>query len=147
MNKFAIHLLDVGAVDYGDCILCELPGANVLIDGGRPTSSRATSDVVKGEDVTHPPLQAQIKKKLGTAKASVDLLVVTHCHSDHMGCLPELVQKGDLSAKWALLSDPQLGYGISSDSDEPPPFEQMTASDQLWLALREETVYGFSDAE
>lgn len=147
MPKFAIHLLDVGAVDYGDCILCELPGATVLIDGGRTSSSRATSDVVKGEDVTHLPLQEQIRKKLGQTKAAVDLLIVTHCHSDHMGCLPELVRNGSLTTNWALLADPQLGYGIGADSDEPPPFQSMTLKHKLWLALREEPVYAASDDE
>ncbi len=147
MPKFMIHLLDVGAVDYGDSILCDFPGSTVLIDGGRTSSSRASADVVKGEDVSHRPLQEQIKEKLGQPIAAVDLLVVTHCHSDHMGCLPELVEKGVLKTKWALLSDPQLGYGITADSDEPPAFDRMTDRDKLWLALREEPVYGASDDE
>lgn len=37
--------------------------------------------------------------------ASISLLVVTHCHADHIGCLPELVANGDIVARWALVAD------------------------------------------
>jgi hypothetical protein len=45
------------------------------------------------------------------------LLVVTHCHDDHIGCLPELVRDGTLTADSALLADPGLGWGL--DADDP----------------------------
>src|SRR5207245_818501 len=34
---------------------------------------------------------------------AVSLLVATHLHSDHIGCLPALVHQGTLRADWALV--------------------------------------------
>jgi beta-lactamase superfamily II metal-dependent hydrolase len=149
MSDFTVHLLDVGAFNYGDSILCRFGGTTVLIDGGTPRSGTASQSVVLGEDVQHSPIQDQARKILGQTGSTlkVDLLVVTHCHSDHMGCLPDLVQAGKLSCDWALVADPQLGYGITSDSDEPPVPEQMSGRDKLWLALREEPLFDASDEQ
>jgi beta-lactamase superfamily II metal-dependent hydrolase len=149
MSDFAVHLLDVGAFNYGDSILCRFGGTTVLIDGGTPRSGTASQSVVLGEDIQHAPIQDQARKILGQTGSTltVDLLVVTHCHSDHMGCLPDLVHSGTLKCDWALLADPQLGYGITSDSDEPPVPDRMSGRDKLWLALREEPLFDASDEQ
>ena len=42
---------------------------------------------------------------------------------------------------------PAAGYGITDDSDEPPPFDSMSDADKLWLALREEPIFGATNAE
>ena len=149
MSDFTVHLLDVGAYNYGDSILCRFGGTTVLIDGGTPKSGTASQSVVLGEDIQHSPIQDQARTILGQSGSvlKVDLLVITHCHSDHMGCLPDLVLAGKLSCDWALVADPQLGYGITTDSDEPPVPERMTARDKLWLALREEPLFDASDEQ
>jgi beta-lactamase superfamily II metal-dependent hydrolase len=149
MSDFSIHLLDVGAFNYGDSLLCRFGATTILIDGGTPRSDRPSDSIVLGEDVHHQPLQDQIRALLNQSGsvAKVDLLIVTHCHSDHMGCLPALVASGKLTCKWALLADPQLGYGITTDGDEPPPFDDMSPRDKLWLALREEPLFGATDEE
>jgi beta-lactamase superfamily II metal-dependent hydrolase len=149
MADFAVHLLDVGAFNYGDSILCRFGDTTILIDGGTPRSGAASDDIVLGEDVHHPPIQDQARGILGQSgsKLAVDLLVVTHCHSDHMGCLPKLAAAGKLSCKWALVADPQLGYGLTTDSDEPPVPERMSGRDKLWLALREEPLFDATDEQ
>ena len=147
MPDYSIHLLDVGAVNYGDSILCQFDGAAVLIDGARSSSAQPSQSIVLGEEVRHASIPDQIRSLLNQPTAAVDLLLVTHCHSDHIGCLPDLVAKGSLSTKWALLADPQLGYGIAADSDEPPAFEHMSPADKLRFALREEPFFDATDQE
>lgn len=149
MSNFTVHLLDVGAFNYGDSILCRFGQTTILIDGGTPHSGAASQSVVLGEDIQHAPIQDQARSLLGQSgsKLTVDLLVVTHCHSDHMGCLPDLLQAGKLACDWALVADPALGYGITSDSDEPPLPERMSGRDKLWLALREEPLFDASDEQ
>ena len=65
-----------------------------------------------------------------------------------MGCLPALFQAGKLACEWALVAaDPQLGYGITADGDEPPSPERMSGRDKLWLALREEPLFDATDEQ
>jgi glyoxylase-like metal-dependent hydrolase (beta-lactamase superfamily II) len=45
----------------------------------------------------------------------VDLLVVTHCHDDHIGQLPELVADGTLTTKVVLTADEKFGWGLAND--------------------------------
>jgi beta-lactamase superfamily II metal-dependent hydrolase len=149
MSDFSVHLLDVGAFNYGDSILCRFGGTTILIDGGTPRSDEASASIVLGEDIQHAPIHDQARAILTQTGSTltVDLLVVTHCHSDHMGCLPDLVKAGKLACQWALLADPQLGYGITTDSDEPPVPSQMSGRDKLWLALREEPLFDATDEQ
>ncbi|MDI3288205.1 hypothetical protein [Polyangium sp. 15x6] len=39
-NPFTITLLDVGAEQYGDAVLCRFGGISVLIDGAHPGDAR-----------------------------------------------------------------------------------------------------------
>jgi hypothetical protein len=78
-------------------------------------------------------------------RRTVDLLVITHCHGDHIGCLPALVTSGQLRCEWALLADPELGYGaigksLAGNADAPGPIRLLTA-------LREEPLRRSSDQE
>src|SRR5881296_2319032 len=90
-----VHLLDVGVEEYGDSILCQFGDATIMIDGGHP------SDQVGSEG--HPSIPQQLGGLLGDSipPFSVDLLIVTHAHLDHIGCLPSLVQNDLLHADWA----------------------------------------------
>ena len=147
MANSVLHCLDVGAIEYGDAILYQRGGKTILIDGGKTKSATATTAVVLGDDVTHKPLDQQIREILNQQKAHVDLLVITHCHSDHIGCLPDLLNQDRLTCDWALVADPQFGYGITEDNDDIPAVGDMSDEMKLWLALREEPLFDASDLE
>lgn len=139
---FAVHLLDVGPEEYGDTVLCQFGRTSVLIDGAHPSNWRDKGD-------QHPSIQRQIAEILGQqgAPARVSLLIVTHAHADHIGCLPRLVDDDLLAADWALVADPRLGWGLTPDDavgaldDARPVVRRLTA------LLREETRTGGSDEE
>ena len=143
MPDLEVHLLDPGAIEYGDSVLCLANGKSILIDGGKKASARETRDTVLGREVVHDPIQQQIEALNGST--AVDLLIVTHCHSDHVGSLPALFQDGTLSCQWALIADPQLGFGIGGDLGPIPPPDKMSAAEKLWMALREEPVHSAND--
>src|SRR5215208_362074 len=99
-----VHFLDVGADEYGDAILCQLGAKRVLIDGAHPGDQNGGAG--------HPSIPAQLTELLQDATpVHIDLLVVTHAHLDHIGCLPSLVQDGTIQVEWALVADPGLGWG------------------------------------
>lgn len=122
-NGLRIHLLDVGTQQYGDCILCELDSRYILIDGGHPSDFRGTTG--------HRSIPAQLETIFGhPAPFPIDLLVATHCHLDHIGCLPDLVAH-DLKVKWALVADEKLGFpsaqDMGGDSEENPAYRLVAA--------------------
>jgi len=143
MADLEVHLLDVGAIEYGDAVLCRIAGKNILIDGGKKKSATETFGRVDKHDITHAPIQDQVEAIIGGTE--VDLLVITHCHSDHVGDLPRLVIEGELSCTHALLADPQFGFGITGDASEPGSAADMTPAEKLWMALREEPVHSKDD--
>src|SRR5687768_10850693 len=98
--------LDMGSRMYGDCVFIDLDGFTILIDGGHP------QDFSSGANVP-----AQLKRITGNAKINVDLLVVTHSHDDHVGCLPRMVEENLLSTKFALVSDPAHRWPADGDHD------------------------------
>ncbi|BCM91427.1 hypothetical protein IAD21_03299 [Abditibacteriota bacterium] len=104
-----IHLLDVGPDKYGDCFVCQLADKTILIDGSHPADHMPRSG--------HRSIPQQLVALLGASPIHLDLLVVTHAHSDHIGCLPKLVRDGVITAQWALLADPLLGWGRSQAPD------------------------------
>ena len=123
-----VHLLDVGPEEYGDALLCQFGDDTVLIDGAHPGNNRLEDG--------HQPIQEQIARILGVQlPVKVSLLIVTHCHDDHIGCLPALVKSGDLSAEFALVSDPDLGWGRAIDA-APPRLDARVAA--VLAGLREE---------
>jgi beta-lactamase superfamily II metal-dependent hydrolase len=111
-KPFRVHLLDVGLEKYGDCLLLQFGDTRVLIDGAH------TGDHDGSEG--HDSIPDQIGALLGSQPPyTVDLLVVSHAHEDHIGCLPRLVSDGVLHARWALVSDPGLGWGRAVDAAPP----------------------------
>ena len=133
-----VHLLDVGEETYGDCILCQFGSVSVLIDGAHPQDWQK-----RGE---HPSIPEQLAQLLGQNQPlHVSLLIVTHAHSDHIGCLPALVKKGILTADWALVTDPGMGWGRNSAN--PPDADAPENVRALQAGLREESRAGVkSDA-
>ncbi len=123
------HLLDVGKQQYGDCILLKLGSHTVLIDGGNPSSLRGSQ--------SHDSIPEQLEQLLGTDPMHVDLLIVTHCHNDHIGCLPEMIDGGILTADWALVADPDLGWG-NQIGENPIDSGKTIEMQTLFAALREE---------
>ena len=63
----SIHFLDVG---QGDAVICTCDGKVMMIDGGRPESSQMIYSYLRD---------------LGIEK--IDIMVLTHPHSDHVGGL------------------------------------------------------------
>ncbi|MHB8877108.1 MAG: ComEC/Rec2 family competence protein [Myxococcaceae bacterium] len=126
-----VHFLDVGEKEFGDAVVCQIAGKTVLIDGSHPGDWEDRDG--------HDSIPKQVRESLGvTGKVTVDLLVVSHAHDDHIGCLPEMVEKGLLSARWALVADPALGWGEpDSAPDAAQPFSDSSYG-ALISALREE---------
>jgi competence protein ComEC len=86
-NALEITALDVG---QGDSILAINPeGATMLIDAGGPVGSHGVSEITSsfdvGEQVVAPYLWSR-RLRL------IDILVLTHAHTDHMGGMPAILE-------------------------------------------------------
>lgn len=135
-----LHSLDVGVEQYGDCIIARDGDVSILIDGAHKNDIDGSPGIASLPD--------QIRAVLGVAAGPVpvSLLVVTHCHGDHIGCLPEMVARGLIAPAMALVADENAGYGLPANSD----FFDALPSDQAELvaALQEEPLApSASDAE
>jgi metallo-beta-lactamase superfamily protein len=127
-KPFDIFLLDVGKTKYGDAIVCRLNGKVIWIDAAHPGDVQLLSAQLGAIFPGNPPYP-------------IDLLVVTHCHLDHIGCLPELLEEGILKVKSALVADEKLGFPLKAgfDQDLAVDSAEMQGALQLVLAgLREE---------
>jgi beta-lactamase superfamily II metal-dependent hydrolase len=125
-----IHLLDVGEKKYADCVLLQLDGKNIFIDGAH-----------RGDDVgdgDHDSIVEQLRHLTGTTRGPVpiDLLIVTHMHDDHVGCLPELVSNRVIRCANSLALDPHWRWGGGTDA---APFDGVSiGAKQIAMALGEE---------
>jgi beta-lactamase superfamily II metal-dependent hydrolase len=123
MTNVRVHFLDVGTREYGDAVLCDFDGTRVLIDGAHPGDQVLIGDQLR-----------RLLEVDGTV--DVDLLIATHAHQDHIGCLPTLVLDGRLHARWSLVADPDLGWPVPVPDDP---------SGALVAALREEVLSDRTD--
>jgi len=138
MSANQAHILDVGKKQYGDSILLKLGDRTVLIDGGNPSSFYSSHP--------HDSIPDQLKKLVGGPPCHVSLLVVTHAHNDHIGCLPKMVTDGLLTAEWALVADPDLGWGHAVDGEAIDAGQPLEVQAML-AAAREEPMVDASDSE
>lgn len=127
----AIHMLDVGADPYGDAVLCQFGNTTVLIDGGHPGAFAGQGD--------HDSIPAQLEDLLQREPPfKIDLVIISHAHQDHIGCIPRMVKEGVLVPKWALLIDPALGWGrINIDEMDVSTKAYPDKVRQVALAMRE----------
>ncbi len=133
------HFLDVGAEKYGDCILVEFGRVRVLIDGSHE------KDFAGQEGYLSVPDQLSQLFPNEQRPYRITVMVVTHCHKDHVGALPKLVSEGVIDPEWALLTDPKLGFGRSQDdSDAVDLSDERTR--KLAAALREEDASDLTDS-
>jgi len=133
------HFLDVGGEKYGDCVLVQFGDVRVLIDG---------SHVKDYEGQTgYDSIPEQLKDILGDPPYAMTLVVVTHGHNDHIGCLPALVEHDIIRPKWALITDPKLGFGRGVGDDSTYADLADERARVLAAALREEDASDLSDAE
>lgn len=127
-QKLNIHLLDVGEQEYGDCVLLQLGERTVLIDGGHQGDDKA--------EFGHPSIPQQLQTLTGQPKPRIDLLVVSHAHLDHVGCLPELIEKHTIDVVTAFCADPDLAWGRALDGPGPDVDDVRVAA--ALAGLREE---------
>ena len=130
-----IHLLDMGTEKYGDCLLVQLGARTILIDGAHAADWQGHDGMKSIPD--------QLGSLLGASPFTVDLLVVTHCHADHIGCLPTLIANGTLKATAALVADERLGFGRASMEAAATGTGK---ADAFAAAMREEDHSELSDA-
>jgi beta-lactamase superfamily II metal-dependent hydrolase len=101
----------MGRTKFGDCIVVQVGGKTILIDCGHPGDYKDNAD--------RPSIPNQLGTILGSQPPfSFDLLIVTHCHQDHIGCLPKLVIDGTVKCDRALVADEKLGFGLDVNSGE-----------------------------
>lgn len=132
------HFLDVGDEKYGECILVVFGDVRVLIDGSHQGDFKGRNGHQSIPDQLADILQER-------APHRISMVVVTHGHADHIGCLPDLVSNQIIAPEWAFITDPQMGFGRGTE-DAIPQDALSNPRQRLVAALREEDASDLSDA-
>jgi competence protein ComEC len=133
LGQAQAHQLELTSIDVGqgDSLLLMFPGgARMLVDGGgllqfgqARTSNPRPSNLNIGEDVVSPYLWTRGIKTL-------DVVVATHAHEDHIGGLPAILENFRPKELWVGANPPEpleqlarrLGIRVL-DRRASPPFE------------------------
>ncbi|MBL0729677.1 MBL fold metallo-hydrolase [Piscinibacter sp. HJYY11] len=133
------HFLDVGDERYGECILVVFGKVRILIDGSHRADMRSRNG--------RPSVPDQLAEILNEpAPHRITLVVVTHGHADHIGCLPELLSTGVIAPEWALITDRKLGFGRTLDDDSDVSDLASDPRARLAAVWREEDASDLDDA-
>lgn len=134
------HFLDMGRLKYGECTVATFGKLRVLIDGGH------SRDFAGQEDT--PSIPEQLRQIFDEEPPHrISLLVVTHCHDDHVGCLDQLLAKKIIEPEWALITHPKLGFGRGGPDDGSHDDLRSLRTKILTAALREEDATDLTDDE
>jgi len=129
-----INVFDVGHERYGDCLFVTEGNKSILIDGAHPDDDSCVISQLQMVLGTDPPYK-------------IDLLVVTHCHTDHIGCLPSLVKDEKLKFKHALVADEKLGWPVNTDGRSLMDAVKSERERMLIAALLEEDRSNLSEPD
>ncbi|MHB1457948.1 MAG: ComEC/Rec2 family competence protein [Armatimonadota bacterium] len=90
-EKMTVSFIDVG---QGDSILVQFPnGSNMLVDAGDPNHGETVVKYLRSRNIS-----------------KIDILVATHCHTDHIGGMPDVLESYKIVKAW------ESGY---DDGSEP----------------------------
>lgn len=132
------HFLDMGRLKYGECTVATFGDLRVLIDGGHSRDFAGQTGI--------PSIPDQLAKIFSEPPPHrITLLVVTHCHDDHVGCLDQLLANDIIAPEWALVTHPQLGFGRGAADDGSHDDLGSLRTKVLTAALREEDASDLSD--
>ena len=122
-----VTALDVG---QGDSIFVAGPdGATMLVDAGGPigvAGAQATSQFDVGEEVVSPYLWSRSLRRL-------DVLVLSHAHSDHMGGMPAVMRNFMPRELWVSVDPDSASYRalLAEARDLGVQVRHLHAGDQL----------------
>lgn len=125
-----IHFLNVG---HSDCILLESNGQFALIDAGEDEENPRGFEGLElqgYEDVVLKYLKDNAADENG--KVTLDWVLGTHAHSDHIGCFDTVIEDEDITVKKAFLKE-YTGEGIIDS--EVNTWDNQEMYDEMYEAL------------
>ena len=127
--------LEITAIDVGqgDSLLAVSPeGQTMLIDAGGPVGSYGVSEIVShfdvGEEVVSPYLWSRRLRRL-------DVLVLTHAHTDHMGGMPAVLENFRPRELWVSVDSASPLYAalLRKAAELDIPVRHLHAGDEARL--------------
>ena len=136
--------LEITAIDVGqgDSLLAVTPeGRTMLIDAGGPVGSHGVSEIVSnfdvGEEVVSPYLWTRRLRRL-------DVMVLTHAHTDHMGGMPAALENFRPRELWVSVDTGSALYAalLKKAGDLGIQVRHLHAGDQAMLGSVAVSVLG-----